>query len=240
MAKTIFISKRTEPKKRIPLNANPSGNVPAGSGLGTTQTDDTFNLKEYIGEVAPAFVLPNIIELDGIKEATSNQGVIVDNVTLKNGVVLAENGTASAPSITFSSNSNTGVWRPFSNTLGFAAGGQDVVRLGTSGFKFTKTISTQTTDITTTVAAGNSYCGLITTQAANAVAGASNIFTVTNTAVTGNNDVVLINIVNYDGTTGNPVVQLDNIGFNTFNVVITNVHATDPLNGVLKLAFIVF
>jgi len=49
--KEIFISKRTEPKKRIPYNANPSGNQPAASGLGVTQKDDTFNLKTYIKQV---------------------------------------------------------------------------------------------------------------------------------------------------------------------------------------------
>lgn len=50
--KQIFISKRVEPKGRIPLNATPSGNAPASSGLGATQVDDTFNLKSYIEEVA--------------------------------------------------------------------------------------------------------------------------------------------------------------------------------------------
>jgi len=49
--KQIFISKRVEPKGRIPLNATPSGFAPASSGLGATQTSDTFDLKEYIIDV---------------------------------------------------------------------------------------------------------------------------------------------------------------------------------------------
>jgi len=50
--KQIFISKRVEPKGRIPLNATPSGFAPASSGLGATQVDDTFDLKNYIEEVS--------------------------------------------------------------------------------------------------------------------------------------------------------------------------------------------
>lgn len=49
--KARLISQRVEPKGRIPLNATPSGNAPASSGLGATQTSDTFDLKKYIIEV---------------------------------------------------------------------------------------------------------------------------------------------------------------------------------------------
>jgi len=48
--------------------------------------EDALDLDTYIGQVAPAFVLPNVIELDGINEATLNGGVTIDGLLLKDGV----------------------------------------------------------------------------------------------------------------------------------------------------------
>lgn len=104
--------------------------------------------------------------------------------------------------------------------------------------KLVKTLVSQSTSITTTVAAGNAPALVLTTQATTAIAGATHRFTVTNSAV-GATDGVIPSILNYAGTTGNPVVTLDAKSAGTFDVIITNVDTTDPLNGVLTLFFVV-
>lgn len=96
MAKTIFISKRTEPKKRIPLNANPSGNAPAGSGLATTQTDDTFNLKSYILEVfAEASIAPagGVYSTESITSPDTTDNSVVVSFVTTSGTEAAEEVT---------------------------------------------------------------------------------------------------------------------------------------------------
>ena len=70
--------------------------------------EDALDLDTYIGQVAPAFVLPNVIELDGIKEATSNQGVIVDNVVMKNGSIFLSYDSSLTPGPTHTIDAATG------------------------------------------------------------------------------------------------------------------------------------
>jgi len=54
-----------------------------------------------------------------------------------NGTVLASNGTNSLPSLSFSGDSNTGIYRPSADNLGFAVGG--VARAFMSGTQFNMT-----------------------------------------------------------------------------------------------------
>jgi hypothetical protein len=50
--------------------------------------------------------------------------------------------------------------------------------------------------------------------------------------------VVIVNITNYSGTTGIPVVRVNNcIAGTSFDIVVWNLHATNALNGILKIAF---
>jgi hypothetical protein len=44
------------------------------------------------------------------------------------------NGSASAPSITFTGDTNTGIFSPAADTIGFAEGGAEVMRISSSGF----------------------------------------------------------------------------------------------------------
>jgi hypothetical protein len=103
--KDKFISTRVQPKKRIPYNANPSGNQPAASGLGVAQKDDTFNLKTYIEQVtdevlstgasaqttaltditftAPGtadYVIQDLVDVDGFGFVTKDEGNTVLSV----------------------------------------------------------------------------------------------------------------------------------------------------------------
>lgn len=101
-------------------------------------------------------------------------------------------------------------------------------------------IVTQLTSITTGVTLSKP-AGVITTVAATTTAAGSSTFTVTNTAVTATS-IVSAFIQNYAGTyatNGFPVVSVNNVTSGAFNIVISNVHATNALNGILKIGFVV-
>lgn len=96
----------------------------------------------------------------------------------------------------------------------------------------------QATNITTGVTLARRK-GVITTQTATAAADASQTFTVTNT--TGDANAFLVaSIINYSGTfstNGIPVLNIDNRGSGVFDIVISNAHAANALNGTLVIAY---
>jgi hypothetical protein len=157
---------------------------------------DATNFWQILSNKITATSASYTLGVDVIQENTTDAGVTVDGVVLKDGGV-------SAVSV-----------------------------------QVAKTAVTQSTNITTTVVAGNAPCLVLTTQSATAAAGVVQRFTVTNSAVEAT-DAVLATIINYAGTTGNPTVSLDAIGTGTFDVVITNIAPTDPLNGALKIVLLV-
>lgn len=97
----------------------------------------------------------------------------------------------------------------------------------------------QATNVTTAVTL-NRRKGVITTQAASAAADASHTFTVNNTLTTVNS-VILLTITNYSGTigtNGNPTVIVDNkVAATSFDIIITNTHSANALNGTLTIAY---
>ena len=96
----------------------------------------------------------------------------------------------------------------------------------------------QATNITTGVVL-NRRKGVITTQAASAAADASHTFTVTNSLATATS-IIHVNIDNYSGTigtNGNPVVNVDNRTAGTFDIIITNTHSANALNGTLVISY---
>lgn len=98
----------------------------------------------------------------------------------------------------------------------------------------------QATSISTGVTI-NSKKGIITTQASTlAGAGSSpDTFVVTNSKVTAGSNVIayLINYSGTVGTNGNPFVNCYSVSAGSFSVVIMNGHATNALNGILKIGF---
>ncbi len=95
------------------------------------------------------------------------------------------------------------------------------------------------TQITTTATAvtANGEVGLITCVTSTLAAVTSVTFTVNNTAVDADS-VVLLGITNYSGTTGIPNVRVNNcVAGTSFDIIITNAHATAALNGILKIGF---
>lgn len=99
---------------------------------------------------------------------------------------------------------------------------------------------TQITSITTGVTI-NAKKGIITTVAATAgAAGATpNTFTVTNSlALAGSNiDAYVLDYAGTIATNGNPSVIVDNRIAGAFDIIISNAHGTNALNGVLQIGF---
>ena len=82
----------------------------------------------------------------------------------------------------------------------------------------------------------NKVCGAITTVALTTAAAAEERFTVTNSTV-GSSDVIALS-TSYDGA-GTPILGVQKMAFNAFDIVITNVHAANALNDVMVINFVV-
>ena len=79
-------------------------------------------------------------------------------------------------------------------------------------------------------------CGQITTVALTTAAGAEEVFTVTNTTVAAT-DVVVVSCT-YAGT-GTIMVATKAVAAGSFDIVITNLHASSPLNAACVINFAV-
>lgn len=103
--------------------------------------------------------------------------------------------------------------------------------------KVIKGTVTQATSVTTGVTL-NAASGVITMFSATTAAGASDSFVVTNSYV-GSVSQILACVQDYSGTTGLPVVIVDNLNDSgTFTVTLQNV-GNAALNGVVKVGFMV-
>jgi len=82
----------------------------------------------------------------------------------------------------------------------------------------------------------NKVCGQITTVALTTAAAAEEVFTVTNSAVAAE-DVIGLSTT-YDGG-GTPLLSVKAVADGSFDVVITNVHATAALDALMVINFAV-
>lgn len=111
-----------------------------------------------------------------------------------------------------------------------------VIELSSSGLGYASGGSvTQTGSLTTGVTL-HALTGRITTVSATTGAGAESTFTVTNSKVS-STDVVVVTAT-YSGT-GTPMVFCSNVSSGSFNITITNLHATAALNASLNINFVV-
>ena len=95
---------------------------------------------------------------------------------------------------------------------------------------------TQGTSTTTAVTA-NGEVVLITCFTSTLAAATAVTFTVNNTG-TDADSAVWVGISNYSGTTGFPTVRVNNcVAGTSFDIVVTNVHASAALNGILTIGF---
>jgi hypothetical protein len=100
-----------------------------------------------------------------------------------------------------------------------------------------KTSITQGTSITTGVTIA-SPCGYVQTVITTLATQGQASFTVSN-AYVDPSSIVLGNIINYGGTSGSPVAIIDDIRDEAFSINITNVADSGPLNGTIRIGFLV-
>ena len=76
----------------------------------------------------------NTFNVDVISEKTSAAGVTIDGVLLKDSLVgIGADGSASAPAIYRSNDTNTGIFFPAADTIAFAEGGAEAMRIDSDG-----------------------------------------------------------------------------------------------------------
>lgn len=96
---------------------------------------------------------------------------------------------------------------------------------------------TQITSLATAVTC-NASAGYITTVNTTLAANDSTTFKVNNSHVSADSCVVA-NISNYAGTTGIPVITVDDVKAGEFSITVTNVNDAAALNNTIKISFIV-
>jgi hypothetical protein len=75
----------------------------------------------------------NTFNVDVISEKTSAAGVTIDGVLLKDNGVVTGAGTVSAPVYSTTGDLNTGIFFPAADTIAFAEGGAEAMRIDSSG-----------------------------------------------------------------------------------------------------------
>ena len=102
-----------------------SGNADIIAGTNLNKVGNTINLDTTLTNFAST----------GIDDNASSTVITIDSSgnTTFTGPILASNGTAAAPSFSFSSNTNTGMFRQGSNSISFATGGTTQLSINSSG-----------------------------------------------------------------------------------------------------------
>jgi hypothetical protein len=101
------------------------------------------------------------------------------------------------------------------------------------------TLTETKADTTATASAATSSAGsgtITTVSLSTAAQATATQVVVTNTKCTATS-VVHATMLNYSGTTGTPIVNIDTVAAGSFNIVISNSHATGALNGILKIGY---
>jgi hypothetical protein len=102
----------------------------------------------------------NTLSTNLITEKTSASGVTIDGVLLKDNGVVTGAGTVSAPVYSTTGDLNTGIFFPAADTIAFAEGGAEAMRIDSSG-----NVGIGTTTPTHLVTAINGNFGTITNSA---------------------------------------------------------------------------
>jgi hypothetical protein len=78
-------------------------------------------------------VSATVVQSDTVSEKTSAAGVTIDGVLLKDNGVVTGAGTVSAPVYSTTGDLNTGIFFPAADTIAFAEGGAEAMRIDSSG-----------------------------------------------------------------------------------------------------------
>jgi hypothetical protein len=85
------------------------------------------------GSTTLTTVSATVVQSDTVNEKTSAAGVTIDGVLLKDNGVVTGAGTVSAPVYSTTGDLNTGIFFPAADTIAFAEGGVEAMRIDSSG-----------------------------------------------------------------------------------------------------------
>jgi hypothetical protein len=127
--------------KRFQVGSDGDGVTVGGSLVVSGSTSvNTFNVDVISEKTSAAGVTVDGVLLkdsqvstDQINEKTSATGVTVDGVLLKDSGVVTGAGTVSAPVYSTTGDLNTGIFFPAADTIAFAEGGAEAMRINSSG-----------------------------------------------------------------------------------------------------------
>lgn len=178
------------------------------------------------------------VSADVISEGTSGSGVTVDGVLNKDGAVTAT-GTVVGVAGTFSGavSGTTGAFSGDVTTAALTASGA-ITQTAAAGLGYATGAGgavAQDTNASNPVTLSKP-CGKITTVALTTAAAASERFTVTNTLVA-IGDVIVFSTT-YTGN-GTPVIQAIDVTAGTFDIQITNIHASAAFNAAIIINVVV-
>lgn len=157
-------------------------------------------------------------------------------------------GTAAAPSISTTGDSDTGFYFSAANTVAVSAAGAQVATFSATGLRLTGATAalgygtgaggavTQITSRSTGVTLSK-VCGQITTDATSLAAGAEAVFVVTNTLVAATDTVVLSAASGQTAGTSVPLVTA--VAAGSFSITLTNLHASTADTGAMIINFAV-
>lgn len=100
----------------------------------------------------------------------------------------------------------------------------------------TKGLVTQTGAITTAVTLNQPAGDIVTVSLSTAASTTAGQFTVNNSYVKADS-IVLANIIDYTGSTGFPVILIDDVAAGSFKVTVRNVDTAAALNGIPTIGF---
>lgn len=103
----------------------------------------------------------------------------------------------------------------------------------------TKGIVTQSGAITTAVTLNQPAGDIVTVSLSTAASTTAGQFTVNNSFVKADS-VVLANIIDYTGSTGFPVILVDDVAAGSFKITVRNVDTAAALNGIPTIGFAIF
>jgi len=103
----------------------------------------------------------------------------------------------------------------------------------------TKGLVTQSGAITTAVTLNQPAGDIVTVSLSTAASTTAGQFTVNNSFVKADS-VVLANIIDYTGSTGFPVILVDDVAAGSFKITVRNVDTAAALNGIPTIAFAIF
>jgi hypothetical protein len=127
--------------KRFQVGSDGDGVTVGGSLVVSGSTSvNTFNVDVISEKTSAAGVTVDGVLLkdsqvstDQINEKTSATGVTIDGVLLKDSGVVTGAGTVSAPVYSTTGDTNTGIFFPAADTIAFAEGGAEAMRIDSNG-----------------------------------------------------------------------------------------------------------